>query len=173
MSELHEELVQFLTRPDFCGVTGAAQSLSRGRRCSHALSSSQALSPLVDSRRREVAKQSQGDSMMRHLWPRSRAQQPQSQLPGCQLPSEAPPWASPRRTPQACPTHTDKQLHCSLSKLQLQPQQRESVKQGVSQMQPDSTPMHATGHPHSLPGAATKCSPPRPSMGTSAVQPHR
>ena len=41
--------------------------------------------------------------------------------------------------------HTDEQLHCSLSKPHLQPQQWESKRRGASRMWLDSTPMHATG----------------------------
>ena len=60
MAELHEELGQPLTRTGCHGMRGAAWSLSRGRRHFHAHSSSQAQSPWVESRRKEVAKWPQG-----------------------------------------------------------------------------------------------------------------
>ena len=103
MVELHEELGQHLTRAGLQDIM--ARSLSKGRRHSHAGSLSWAPSPSVESRRKEVAKWPRGDSMTRHSQPRSRhtrsrAQQQQSQSPEQQQPSEASPWASPRRPPR-------------------------------------------------------------------------
>ena len=60
------------------------------------------------------------------------------------------------------PYHMDEQLHCSLSKLHLQPQQWESKRNGVSRTQPDRALMHATGCPHSPPGSVTECLPQGP-----------
>ena len=96
MAELHKELSQCLVRAGLCGATGTAWSLSRGTRCSCAYLSSWARSPSVESRRKEVAKQPRGDSLMRSSWPhsrhiRSRVQQHRSQSLEHPLPSKAPP----------------------------------------------------------------------------------
>ena len=151
---------------------GTAWFLSRGRRHWWACCSSQARSPLVVSRRKEVAKQLRGDSLMRSSWPhsrhRSRACQYQSQSPGWQQPSKAPPQSSMRKphrhtSPSLSPPHpTCADENCSLSKLHLQPQWWESRRRWVSRMWPESALMHATGHSCSPPGSATECSPQDP-----------
>ena len=102
MAKLYEELSKHLVRVGLCGATGTAWSLSRGRRHSQTHSPSQTRSPLVDSRRKEVAKGPRGDSLIRSLWSHSRHNrirewQHQSQSPGHQQPNETPPWASMRR----------------------------------------------------------------------------
>ena len=96
MAKLHKDLGQCLVRVGLCGTMGTAWSLSMERRHLWACSLSQARSPSVESRRKEVAKQPRGDSLTRSLWPcsrhsRSRVQQHQNQLPGCQQRSKAPP----------------------------------------------------------------------------------
>ena len=102
MGKLHEEQGQHMVRAGLCGVMVTAHFLSRGRRHPQAHSSSQARLPLAESRRKEVAKCPRGDSLMRSSWPhsrcsRSRAWEHQSQSPGHQQSSEAPPQASLRR----------------------------------------------------------------------------
>ena len=144
MAKLHEEWGQHLVRAGLWSGTGKAQSLSRGEGALTAHSSCQARSPSAESRRKEVAKWLRGDSLSRNLWPhsrgcRSRVQQHQSQLPGHQLASEAPPQASTRpqryTLPSPSPLHphcADRQLHHSLSKCHLQPQQWESRGGGLA-----------------------------------------
>ena len=134
MAKLHEEIGQHLARAGFQSVMGTAQSLSRRRRHSWACSSSQARSPSVESRRKEVAKQLRGDSLLRSSWPHSRGhrswvQQHQSQLPGHHQVSEVPPWASTRPLRCTLPSWSPLNPHCmdewlyhSLSKLHLLPQ---------------------------------------------------
>ena len=96
MAKLHEELGKCLVRAGLHGVTRTDKFLSRGMRSLSASFSSQARSPSVESRRKEVVKWLRGDSLSRSWWPssrgcRSREQQEQSQLPGCQQVSEVPP----------------------------------------------------------------------------------
>ena len=144
MVKLHEELGQCLVRAALCGAMRTAWSLSRGRRHSWALSSSWARSPSAESRRKEVAKWLRGDSLMRNSWPysrcsRRRVQQHQSQSPGHQQTSEAPPQLSMRphrhTPPSPIPLYwhcMDEWLHHSLSKLHLQPQWQESRRRGLA-----------------------------------------
>ena len=138
MAECHKKPGQHLVRARLHGAIGTAQSLSRGKRHLQGHFSSQARPPSAESRRKEVAKQPRGDSLMRSSWPhskdsRSRVQQHQSQMPGHQQTNKAPPKApmkfhrhnSPSPSP-SCPHCVDEGLHCSLSKLHLQPCSRNS-----------------------------------------------
>ena len=168
MAKLHKELGKWLVGAGLQSVTATAQSLSRGRRCSWAHSSSQARSPSAAGRRKEVAKWPRGDSLSRRSQPSSRGhgsrvQQHQSQSPEYQQASEAPLQASTR--PHKCtslspsPLHPhciDEWLHHYLSKLHLQLQQQES-RSRVSRMWPGSTLIHATGCLHSPPGSVRVC----------------
>ena len=170
MAQLHKELGQHLVRARIHGMTGTARSLSRERRHSQAHSSSQARSPSAKSRRKDLAKQLRGDSLVRSSQPcsrhsKSRAWQHQSQLPGHQQPSGAPPWASTRRPHRStlpcpsplCPHHEDEQLHCFLSKLHLQPQWQESRRRGLARCSqtalwymPQDTPIPCKDQPQSV-----------------------
>ena len=143
MAELHGELGQCLVRAGLQGVTGTAQSLSRERRHLWACSSSQARSPSVESRRKEVAKQLRGDSQMRSLWPgsrgsRSRVQQHQSQSPKHQQVRHLLRLAQdPTSVPCHLHTshaHTTWMNSCTtlLSKLHLQPHRWESRRKGLA-----------------------------------------
>ena len=81
---------------------------------------------------------------MKSSWPhhrpsRSRAQQHQSQSPRCQQTSEPPPQASTRPHMSTLPSQSplyphciEEQLHHSLNKLHLQPQQQESSRRGLA-----------------------------------------
>ena len=158
-----------LVRAGLCGATGTAWSLSRWTRCSCAYLSSWARSPSVESRRKEVAKQPRGWLPDEELMAPQQTHQEQSAaapepVTGTPTSKQGTSLGLPQETHRCVllspsPPHphcTDEQLHHSVIKLHLQPQQQESTKRGVSQMQPESTPTHATGHPCSQPGSATE-----------------
>ena len=79
MTGLHEELGKCLVKAGLQSATANAQSLSRGRRCSWAYSSSQARSPSAVSRRKEIALQPRGDSLSRSSLPHSRGHRSRAQ----------------------------------------------------------------------------------------------
>ena len=173
MTELHEELGKCLVRAGLWSVRETSQSLSRGRRCLQAHSSSHGRSPSVEGRRKEIAKHPKGDSMSRSSWPPSRGcssiVQKQSPLPEHQQANKGPSRASTRPHRHTSlslnlqhPLHKDQGLYCSLSKLHLQSQQWESRRREVSRTWPDSTLMDATECPHSPPGSVMEYLPQGP-----------
>ena len=113
MAKLHEELCKCLVRASLWSVMATAQSLSRGRKHSWACPSSQARSPSVEGRRKEVAKQPRGDSLSMSMQPNSRGHrsrvQQQSLLPESQQASEAPPSTRPHR--HTCPSPSPPSPH--------------------------------------------------------------
>ena len=165
MAELHKELSKNLVRASLQSVMVTVWSLSRGRRHSQACSLSQARSPSVEDRRKEVAKQwlcwgalgpiakdieaelssrvhhQSTNKQLRHL---PRLPQDPTCVPHCLL-----------------AYHTHKQLCCSEQTLSTAPAAG-IQEEGVSRMQPDSTLMHTTGCPHSPPGSVTECLPQGP-----------
>ena len=110
MAKLHNELDQWPGKGWAFGCTRSSPVPVQG---GGALGST--LHPELGHRRKEIAKWLRGDSLMRGSWPysrhrRSKAWQHQSQLPGCQQPSKAPPQASMKR-PHRCTSLSPSPLH--------------------------------------------------------------